>query len=74
MAESSITLGSLKVATVAAFLLTFLTWIYFYKAIPDAPPLGAPETTIVFGTWFGLVFSLNWIWRRVCAFAERRPK
>jgi hypothetical protein len=48
---------------VGAFVLTFLTWIFFYVETPDAP-LTAAGTVVVFGFCFGMVAVVHWGWRK----------
>lgn len=49
---------SARRATIGAFLLTLLTWMFFYMAIPDAP-LNSHATVIVFGSWFLAVLGID---------------
>jgi membrane protein implicated in regulation of membrane protease activity len=53
-----------KILAPTAFLLTFVTWVFFYLALPDAP-LNAQSTTVVFAVWFLLAAAALWIWRHV---------
>jgi len=57
--------SAVKVALGAAFVLTLGTWIFFYQAVPAAPPLGPPGTTVVFGAWFVAAYGACRLWRRV---------
>jgi hypothetical protein len=50
--------------TIAAALLTALTWSFFYVSTPKAPLTGA-GTTVVAVFWLVVLFVSRWVWNRL---------
>ncbi len=56
-------ISGIKIASLAAFVLTLLTWVFFYVALPEVP-LNTEGTVVTFGFWWLVVFSGTQIWKR----------
>lgn len=48
--------GSFLLPLIAILVLSLLSWLFFYL---QGMPLSGPETTVVVGAWFLIVFSVK---------------
>ena len=62
----------IKTGFIAAFLLTLLTWIFFYITVRDAP-LNSQDTAVAFGFWFLAVLAIEWVRDRLLE-RKKAPK